>query len=246
MTAGVIHTSDKLTEDEKILLLRDLTAEYAKAKEILPRSKKPLEFNADGTWDKKKWQDSGQAGPPAARVGDKVQITKISFDGDRLTLEINGGLNSGKKWYDHVQIGVGTAQPVNNGTATPNMGTYIEINFHKPMENLDGAAVKKLLAPVLDFDSRSATVMYIDTLPPEMRQAITEKRAMEGMDRDQVILALGRPERKFRETNKDGVDVEDWIYGTPPGKITFVTFAGAKVVKVKDQYAGLGIETSPK
>jgi hypothetical protein len=26
----------------------------------------------------------------------------------------------------------------------------------------------------------------------------------------------------------------------PPGKITFVTFAGSKVIQVKDTYAGLG------
>ena len=29
-------------------------------------------------------------------------------------------------------------------------------------------------------------------------------------------------------------------YSESPGKISFVTFAGSKVVKVKDEYAGLG------
>ena len=41
---------------------------------------------------------------------------------------------------------------------------------------------------------------------------------------------------------KDGVDFEDWVYGTPPGKIVFVTFEGDKVVKVKEDYAGLGTD----
>jgi hypothetical protein len=59
------------------------------------------------------------------------------------------------------------------------------------------------------------------------------------MDRDQVLMALGRPTHKSRET-KDGIDYEDWIYGTPPGRVTFVTFSGPKVVKVKETYAGLG------
>jgi hypothetical protein len=36
------------------------------------------------------------------------------------------------------------------------------------------------------------------------------------------------------------LEVEDWVYGTPPGKITFVTFNGDKVIKVKESYAGLG------
>ena len=40
-----------------------------------------------------------------------------------------------------------------------------------------------------------------------------------GMTRDQVVLAMGRPEYKSRET-KDGLEIEDWVYGTAPGKIT--------------------------
>ena len=50
--------------------------------------------------------------------------------------------------------------------------------------------------------------------------------------------------RKMRET-KDGYEQEDWIYGEPPGKLTFVTFRGAKVHKVKDVFAGLGGSTVP-
>jgi len=78
---------------------------------------------------------------------------------------------------------------------------------------------------------------------PEIQQAIKEKRAKEGMDREQVLLAMGRPVNKTRET-KEGLELEDWIYGKPPGRITFVTFAGNKVVKVKESYAGLGAEAS--
>ena len=53
-------------------------------------------------------------------------------------------------------------------------------------------------------------------------------------------MAMGRPRLKSRETDKEGLEVEDWVYGTPPGKITFVTFNGDKVIKVKESYAGLG------
>ena len=60
-----------------------------------------------------------------------------------------------------------------------------------------------------------------------------------------MALALGHPDRKYRES-KDGLDTEDWIYGKPPGKITFVTFNGRKVTRVKDEYAGLGSETAPQ
>jgi len=105
--------------------------------------------------------------------------------------------------------------------------------------------VKKILSPLLDFDKHSVTTLYADTLPPAVKKAIAEKRAEAGMDRDQVLLALGRPDRKLRET-KEGDELEDWIYGHPPGKITFVNFNGEKVLKVKETYAGLGAEAAPQ
>ena len=64
------------------------------------------------------------------------------------------------------------------------------------------------------------------------------------MDREQVVLALGKPDRKVRET-VDDMEVEDWIYGTPPGRIVFVTFEGEKVIRVKESYAGLGGSVAP-
>jgi hypothetical protein len=243
--AGVIPSRDKLTDDEKIEILRDLSAEYAKAKTYLPRSKKPLEFDVNGTWDQAKWQMMAQQnGGPAAREGDQIKITHIAFETDKLLVEINGGMKSGGHWYDHVDVGMGgMGGPVSNRGGNPSFGTVIEVNFHKPLENLTAADVKKVLAPLMDFDPHSVSKLYAETLPPEVKKAISEKRAVEGMNHDQVLLALGHPRQKYRET-KDGVDLEDWIYGEAPGKVTFVTFSGNKVVKVKEQYAGLGIQTS--
>ena len=40
----------KLADDERIELLRGLTSEYVTLKTYLPRAKKPLRFNSDGTW----------------------------------------------------------------------------------------------------------------------------------------------------------------------------------------------------
>jgi hypothetical protein len=242
--AGVIHASDKLTEDEKIALVRDLSSEYAKSKGTIPRSSSPLEFKSDGTWNIKQWQAAQLAKGTAARAGDQVQVTKVTIEGDSLLIELNGGLKSGRKFMDHVSIGVGAPQPVTNGqSGAQTLGTVIALKYPAPLEGLTPDDVKKALSPLLDFDKRSATKLYSETLPPEMQHAIAEKRAIEGMTREEVLMALGHPDHKYRETNKDGVDTEDWIYGAPPGKITFVTFGGTKVIKVKDQYAGLGIQT---
>ena len=118
--AGVLHPADKLTDDEKISLVRDLTAEYAKAKDYIPRSKTPLEVDADGTWDKRKWQmDAQKMGGPAARVGDQVQITKVTLDGDKIVFEINGGIRDGRSFRDHIQVGIGMSGPVTSQSGGP-------------------------------------------------------------------------------------------------------------------------------
>jgi hypothetical protein len=76
-----------------------------------------------------------------------------------------------------------------------------------------------------------------------VQKAIATKKVIAGMDRDQVLLALGHPDHKSREM-KDGLEIEDWVFGKPPGKIVFVTFNGSKVIKVKEEYAGLGSEVA--
>jgi hypothetical protein len=241
--APALGAADKLTWQDRVEITRGLDFEYANAKVLLPRSRQPLEFNADGSWDKAAWAAAAAAGP-AAREGDLVQITKVIIESDRLLLEINGGVKGGRHWYHNVQIGGGTSSnpamtPIATGDSNAKSGTNLVVLFHKPLEPIKASAVKKMLAPVLDFEKHSATEIYAETLPPAVQTAIQQKRALEGMTRDQVTLALGRPVQKSRET-VDGAELEDWVYGLPPGRITFVTFKGDKVVKVKEEYAGLG------
>jgi hypothetical protein len=245
---GIAPAAGKLMEEDRIELIRGLTSEYATVKALLPRSRKALEFESTGTWDKKAWSGVAKESGPAARTGDLVQITKIEIEGDRIVLQINGGFKGGKKWYQGIQMsgGIGGADvPLggNNDSNAPG-GTSIAVVFHKPLEPIKAAEIKKLLAPVLDFEKRSATQVYSESLTPEVQQAIKEKRVLVGMNKDQVIMTLGRAEHRSRET-KDGLETEDWVYGTPPGKITFVTFNGDKVIKVKDSYAGLGTQVGP-
>ena len=241
---SLAFAANKLSMDDRIELTRGLMAEYGTVKVLLPRSRKPLEFDAKTGYDKNQWAAIAKESGPAARTGDLVQVTKVDLEDDKIVLQINGGFKGGRKWYDNVQVGMGGGMaPISGNQSNAPGGTSIAILFHQPLEPVKAAAIKKMLATVIDFDRHTVTEIYAETLPPEVQQAIKEKRVTEGMNREQVVMALGRPAHKSRET-KDGVEEEDWVYGTPPGRITFVTFAGDKVIKVKESYAGLGTQVA--
>ncbi len=240
---SLAFAGNKLAMEDRIELTRGLMAEYGTVKVLLPRSRKPLEFDAKTGYDKNQWAAIAKESGPAARTGDQVQITKVDLEDDKIVLQINGGFKGGHKWYDNVQVGMGGTAPIAGNRSNAPGGTSIAILFHQPLEPVKAAAIKKMLAPVIDFDLHTVTEIYAETLPPEVQQAIKDKRVTEGMNREQVVMALGRPAHKSRET-KDGLELEDWVYGTPPGRITFVTFNGDKVIKVKESYAGLGTQVA--
>ena len=179
-------------------------------------------------------------------MGDIIQITSVKFEKTRLVLQVNGGFKGGRKWYERIQVGGmgGGMRSVGGGATAQTVGTVIALVFPDGVPELDASDIKKILNPVLDFEKHSATEQYVESLPEPVQAAIKENRAIEGMDVDSVLLSMGKPVRKVRET-KDGVQTEDWVYGEPPGKITFVTFQGTKVIRVKETYAGLGGTTAP-
>jgi hypothetical protein len=233
--------SKKQIEEQRLELLRGLGSEYATARTYMPRSKTPLGFEAaTGYWNESGWQQLGAQTGPAARKGDLVQITKVTIQGETIVLELNNGFNSQKgRWYSN-------GGPITD-TATPAPGgTTISVHYDGGLSGVTSEKVKKDLAPILAFDQRSATETYTETLPPEIRGAIENKKVTVGMTREQVLLAVGQPVRKSRE-NVNGVDLEDWIYGNPPGKVTFVTLKGQKVIKVFEDYAvpGGSVAESP-
>lgn len=225
---------------------RGLTAEFATAKVALPHAKKPLVIHSDGTYDKSAWTREMQDNGPAARFGDEIQITRVQIEKNKILLEINGGNHSGH-WYDHVQMGTNIGmQPVgtNQNGRTAN-GSHIVLVFPGSVPSLKAAEIRQMLSPILDFEKHSASEQYVEKLPEPIKKAIKEQRAIVGMDRDQVLLALGKPHSKSRETNADGDEIEDWLYGEPPGKMTFVRFNEGKVVKITDSYANVGGMTAP-
>jgi hypothetical protein len=241
MLFSSVALADKLSFDERVELTRGLMAEFARSKVTLPRSRKALAYPSDGKYDREDWQKALLEYGPAARVGDEIQITRVLIEDKKILLEINGGLKSGRRWYDHVQVGMGGGMaPVNNGqNRQAAAGSNLALVFPKGVPSTNVNEIKAMLAPIFDFSNHSATETYVETLPEPIKKAIHEQHAIEGMNREQVMLALGRPKSKTRES-RDGDELEDWIYGEPPGKVTFVTFAEGKVTKIRENYANIG------
>ncbi len=238
--------ADKLSVDERLEIERGLTAEFATARVQLPRSKKPLVFHSNGKFDRDAWDDDARANGAAARLGDQIQITRVIIDQKKILLQINGGTKSGH-WYDHVEVGMnGGMSPVdrNQSPGTAN-GTNIALVFPQTVPPLKAADIRQMLSPIFDFEKHSAAEQYVEKLPAPIKKAIEQQRAIDGMDRDQVLLALGKPQNKSRETTPDGDNIEEWVYGQPPGKVTFVKFDEGKVVEVEESYANVGGSTAP-
>jgi hypothetical protein len=230
-----------LTEQSKLQLLRYVDGEYAKVLAPLPGGKGGYHFKAGAPLDQDSLRKALLAGGAALNVGDSVQITRVEFHDREIQLDINNGPKGKTSWRDRVRLQVGGGMPVSTSTTTTpeggpvvpqKTGATIFLDFDRSVPEMTGEQLKAYLGRVLDFAKRSAAVQYVDSLPPPMREAIAAKRAEVGMDHDMVTAAMGRPERKVRERDGDGNDLEDWIYGKPPAKTTFVTFQGDKVVRI--------------
>ena len=238
-----VPASAKLTDEQKVLLLRDLTAEMGTAQIVLPRSKKSLDVMPDGTYKRADWEAALQEYGIAARLGDMVQITSVRFTEKRLIMVINYGLKGGAKWWHRIQMGGingNRNRELGSGSATHAPGgTELALFYEDGLPDKTAEEFKALLKNVLDFEIRSATEHYLDQIEPEFKEAIGEQEVITGMDRDMVLLAKDRPDRKYRDF-ENGVETEDWIYGTPPGEIVFVTFQDGKVINVKYEHANLG------
>ena len=242
LAASGLAAKQQISEQQRAYLIREMMAEHATAKMVIPRSKKALALNPKGGYDEDQWLDAMDEHGPAARVGDLVEITKIEFKGGRLVLELNHGIKGGRKWWHRVQVAGtsrrGTTLGQGASVHAPS-GTKLALVYGDAIPPLASDEVKKLLAPYLDFNQRSATELFVDKLPEEFQKAVKEERAMVGMDKDTVLLAKGKPAKKVRDFD-DGIETEDWIYGVPPGSIIFVTFEDGEVIRIKESYAKLG------
>jgi hypothetical protein len=230
-----------ISEENRVALIRGIQAEFINVKKSFPQGKDGLIFK-DGAIhpsDQEIRKLIAMNGP-AARPGDKSQITGFAFKDKNVILEINGGPRKNKKWYERVSVaGMGGVTPVSPQSEQDAnaRGSVLIVQFDKFIPDMNVDQFKKYLEPIFDFKPLAGSEAYIDSLPPKVKQALKEKRVLVGMNRDLVTLSKGRPDQKIREHDGD-TEYEEWIYGAPPQDVEFVRFVGDEVVQDKIMKVG--------
>jgi hypothetical protein len=233
-----------LQERSKLDLIRYVSGEFARAIKPLPAGKEGFHVSVGKALESDLLDRAVATHGPAVNTGDSVQITKLEFRDHQIIVDVNGGGRGKRRWRDHIQVGMGGAgyPPMQTSSTQdpgppglqPGMGSTIFLEFNKPLPDLTPDELKQLLSPLLNFaKERSAAVQWFDTLPPEMKKAIQDRRPVVGMDREELVAAIGKPDHKVRERDSDGNDIEDWIYGQPPSKTVFIRFMGDRVTSIK-------------
>jgi hypothetical protein len=240
-----VSKNSSLTEPSKLALIRYVSGEFAKVRKPIPGGKEGFVLYTDKPLNQEYLDRVVTTHGAAINTGDNAQITKLEFHEHTIIVDINGGGRPKKSWRDRIQLSVGGPSQVPQSSTTtteqqgpagfqPGAGGTLYIQFPKNIPDLSPDDLKNILAPFLDFTrEHSAAVHWIDTLPPATKKAITERHAILGMDREEVVAAMGKPDRKVRERDAEGYDTEDWIYGHPPDKTVFVHFRGEKVSSIK-------------
>jgi hypothetical protein len=229
--------SAQISRDAKFDILKTVIADQAAARIALPFGSDGVVLTDDGQLNKEKLDKDIRKNGQSVEPGKVVTVTAIEFNDNSIEVELDGGGKNKKSFLDRIQVGVGsgnTTTPVGRDDKTAKAkGSKIVLQFAKKVPAaLSPMGLKELLDPVLDFNKRNFMKTGIDALPPEFQEAVKAKEARIGMDRGTVIMALGRPNNKFRET-KNGVYQEQWFYNLRGARTLFVTFEDDVVVEIK-------------
>jgi hypothetical protein len=230
-----LFAKENYMTDPRVALIRGLDREIAVAKVPLPAGKKGVVIDGKGELNQGSAVEQLRSNGMSVKAGMPVEITKMDFHDDKIIFEINGGGKSGKKWYQHIDIGMGPGamQPLvqDQPQESRTLGSYVTLVLPDKGKVPTTEQAKQMLSSVLDFHRQAPTVLYSTSLPPKVKEAIKKHEVMPGMDKDAVLSARGVPDRKVRDVKPDGSEEEDWIYGLPPHCL-YVVFDGDTVQRV--------------
>jgi hypothetical protein len=215
-------------------LIRSLDAEQGFAMRPLPRGHRGLTLVANGKLEPagESYLNMVTAEGLCAKPGDRVVITDLKFDHNKIILVLNGGPDAKHRFLRHISIGADPdyTNPVVQDSGEIPQGARITLTFKDHVPELTGVQVKALLAPLLSFDTKTPMQAFTDTLPPALKKAILDHHVLVGMSTDMVLFTMGHPDRKMHEMDGQ-MPVEIWIYGKPPEPVQFVRINGNRVIR---------------
>ena len=214
-------------------IIRKLLAEEASAKVDMPLGGEGVQITDHGLINESKLNKELQKNGKAIQAGRIVRVTNVEFGSKNIDVELDHGGKEKKRISDHLQVGVGgVSTPGPQPSTGPKAnGSKVSLVFSgKVPAELTFQQIQQLLSPVLDFSKKTVVATSIETLPPELKEAVLAKEAVIGMSQDLVVVAMGIPDKKTLE-KVNGVEQEEWQYRFG-GKRTFVTFEHEIVVKV--------------
>ena len=225
----------ELQPQSRLEIVRYVSGEFAKVVAPIPAGRKGFRIPVGQKLNDKELRNALRHDGAAVNPGETVQVTNIEFRAKEIVVQVNGGGRRHFNLREHVQVSAGGSMaPLPAGAQQKPGGTLI-LDYGQPVPDMSADDVMTALQSFLSFSkAQSAAVNWVDTLPAQFRDAIKDQKAVEGMDHEMVLAALGRPDHKVRERDPDGTETEDWIYGNPPARTTFVTFTGDKVIRVKE------------
>jgi hypothetical protein len=233
----VTLSKSELDAKTRLELIRVLQSEQGFAMRPFPRGHKGLTLAANG-----KLEPAGEAylnmvtaEGLSAKPGDRLVLTDIKIERDRIIFELNGGPDFKHRLLRHVQVGVGGPDfgtPIVQSDGQEPVGARLSLTFDNHIPELTGSDVKALLAPLISFDMKTPIQAFTDTLPQKLKDAILNHQVWVGMTTDMVMFAKGQPETKTREMDGQ-MPFEEWIYGQPPKDVEFVRINGNRVIRVE-------------
>jgi hypothetical protein len=226
--------SAQISRDARFEIIRTVLADQAASRIGMPFGTGGVELSDAGEMNNQKLEADIKKNGQSIEVGKVVTVTQISFDDNRIEVELDGGGKNKKSFFDRLEVGMGgSTTPVSRDDPKKAKGSKVVLKFAgKVPPELTPDQLKELLSPVLDFNKRNFLKTGLESLPPEFQEAVKAKEPMIGMDRNTVVMAMGRPSNKVRE-KKDGVETEDWIYILRGLRTVFVTFENDVVVRIK-------------
>ncbi len=228
-------TQTELDAKTRSELIRVLQAEQGFAMRPFPMGHKGLKLEANGKLVPagERYLDMATEFGICAKPGDRVVLTDVKFDHNKIIFELNGGPDLKHRLLRHIELGGGgMMNPIVQDDGQKATGARLTLEFKGHIPELTGTEVEALLAPLISFGVKTPIEAFTDTLPAKLKSAILNHDVMVGMTTDMVLFALGQPERKVREIEGQ-MPFEEWIYGAPPKPVEFVRINGNRVIRVE-------------